>query len=939
MDLMDIPVPTTGSRTDPDIRPIIIQPMDRDFAMDRRPATDQQYTSQLMWNPGPDQAAASHDQHGLGFIDSDADSTSKLEVDSDGQTGMYKRDVATSPMSGSQKSVNTPSPNASNDSSNPTVIIHSDSGHSDVRDNASSGALNAKAMPVYYQTRDSDGNSQPQSHDDQGGARPKNFASFSMNMHDDSDTDIEDDLRRERRRAYFEAKLQARGAASTLAGAQSEFEPLAREPNVPLYDSPMLQHPVPRAESTRTVPQEPLYVNEGEARRQFERAQRSDSEAAGQRLDATARPQVGSRQQNTATLSHPGVQPREVRPPNNEPVSTYPRQPRRTMTVPEGRDSSARAAEERFNVSQNRENREQYYSPRNNSSQSRRTFPFAHTRPDTPMPLYSHQTSRRMGSSENYDFDYNMSPGEYFTPRVSDPENAVRYQRRAMSPVLEFHATEESVYRPPRYARNLAPPPTLRGTYDPATGVFYEERPDATPNVGMYYRTPEREHHRPASTQYPSTREMHYRSDHSTPNRSSDRSPGRNVTFADDRNAFSSDVNLSMHAMHGSFDSGYMADHSSNPGYFPYRMQTPHAEYYPETPRMPTQHANFMSSPYGMQPQYDNHPSLPQSPWHEPYPSMHEHFASPRDHYAPVHDPTAPAYDPYAPLPQDSPPQCWPCWPRADFHRRRPKEGMKFSGKGCPKNFLLQFEILANYNGWSRAERAFELATSLTDEARDVLADLDPQSCGNYEKLRLAILNRFAPPGHSAKFAVLLWSRVMQSNETVTAFGHDLRRLAREAYSVKIDDAVLIGLFIRGLQSVGMQRQVHLSQPRTLDEALKIASNYAVFEGSASSDVKKPKPYVSNVQADDGTQSKKNSNNKSNSNNSGKQGKSPASSDQKLQALEKRLNQIEQQKSDSSAQPKKKKDYSTYTCHQCGQKGHIRYQCPEKDEQQDKPLN
>ena len=92
VDMMDASVPF-GGRTNPDIRPIIVQPTDRDATMDqdllvdrdfrtdrdfrepdaamdydqgRRtgatdrdftprgdPQTDRQYTSQLMWNPGP----------------------------------------------------------------------------------------------------------------------------------------------------------------------------------------------------------------------------------------------------------------------------------------------------------------------------------------------------------------------------------------------------------------------------------------------------------------------------------------------------------------------------------------------------------------------------------------------------------------------------------------------------------------------------------------------------------------------------------------------------------------------------------------------------------------------------------------------------------------------------------------------------------------------
>ena len=905
--------PEEGARLRPaSPRPITIQP------------SDENYTSQFTWTPGQRPLPAGLIQSELVFP---VRGTGPELGRSDGNgwdafTTRDTRDVATEPMSDSSgMSVtihNDQKPAVSHSSSDPTVIIHTDSELSETFD-AKPKALKAQAMPIYHDMGTYEKNAQVQSPNDYGGARPK--LSFpARTQHEDSDTDDNDDaLRRERRQAYMTERMNEQRTASAMTGTQG----WGVDDSTRGFSQPeMIPHLAPQAESTRNAATDPLYVNEDVARRHLRQSQRLGSVMADSRTDVQPRQQMRMRQQNFETLTHLDAPLRETRPPQNEPTSTYASEPRRTMNVPQGRDSWARAAEGPFRHFQNRNGQEHYYSDRNYPAQIRRASQTAQVRQDTPRPPRIHRAPR-MGCSDRYNTDYTMSP-----------DYAVRYQQRIMSPVLEFRATEEPVFHQRHYAREMPPRP-VRGTFDPVTGIFYEELSEAVGDFGPQHYSNQRDNRHPYMTMHPGAHETQYRPYHSTPRRQRDPSPGRTVTFAESRQNLEQDMDVSMHAMHGSYDSGYLADGSSNHGYSPYRVMSQQTDTYPHSNSRADMHDNYPPEAYGLQGPHDGYQHDQNELMHEQYPGMYDPYASQRGYYASTPGAGMPAYDPYVPLQNDSPPQCWPCWPGSNPYRRRLKEGMKFNGKGCPKNFLLQFEILANYNNWSRAERAFELATSLNDDARDVLADLDPRSVGDYEKLRLAILNRFAPPGQSAKFAVLLWSRTMQPNETVTAFGHDLRRLAREAYSAKVDEAVLVGLFIRGLQSVGMQRQVHLSQPRNLNEAMTVAANYSVFDGTANPDKKKPKPYVSNVQAGGDNQ------NKTPYKQGNQQGKNNNSSDQKLQALENRLDQLEQQKGGKQDKPKKKRDYSTYTCHRCGEKGHIQYNCPSarQDDQPDPSLN
>ena len=293
----------------------------------------------------------------------------------------------------------------------------------------------------------------------------------------------------------------------------------------------------------------------------------------------------------------------------------------------------------------------------------------------------------------------------------------------------------------------------------------------------------------------------------------------------------------------------------------------------------------------------------------------------------------APSPDRYLGRVGDTPEGCLPCAPC----KRKPKQAPTYEGTTDIHQFLLQFEILSNYNQWDGETRGLELATSLSGDAREVLANLEPDDRQNYESLRLALINRFAPPGREARSAIQLYSRVCQSGENAVAFGHALRRLAHQAYRGAVDDQVLIGLYIRGLRDVGMRRHVHLSRPSTLTEAMSLASNFEVFEegageGEGVSSNKPKKPFVKKVKAEQ--------------NNSKSDKVKPAEAqvsevkidDKKMLELEERLKNLE-------SKPRAPRDYSKVVCWNCNQTGHTKWRCPHppndkqppKDDQE--PLN
>jgi hypothetical protein len=277
---------------------------------------------------------------------------------------------------------------------------------------------------------------------------------------------------------------------------------------------------------------------------------------------------------------------------------------------------------------------------------------------------------------------------------------------------------------------------------------------------------------------------------------------------------------------------------------------------------------------------------------------------------------------------------------------------MTYNGRTDIKDYLLQFGIVANYNGWDRQERGMQLATCLIDEAREVLGSLPGWKTQDYAALKRALLHRFSPEGRESKFTVELWNKRCGKTESVAAFGHSLRKLSKEAYpGVAMHDQILVDLFVKGLPTREMRRHVHLARPPSLDDAIILGTTYQVFDAPApdSGDGVRPrKPQAEaigqvTVPDEGGTQVQK-KNGKSNLEGSGN---GTAITQQKLldtmTEIKKRLDGMGTRPIPSQPPPRpgfrpqdgEKREpksmpprYVPPICYHCGQSGHIRPECP-----------
>lgn len=174
---------------------------------------------------------------------------------------------------------------------------------------------------------------------------------------------------------------------------------------------------------------------------------------------------------------------------------------------------------------------------------------------------------------------------------------------------------------------------------------------------------------------------------------------------------------------------------------------------------------------------------------------------------------------------------------------REPIRPPRFSGREDVTDYLSQYVSIADFNSWDHYERGYRLTGLLDGEAREILSGIPPEYNNDYAYLAKALEDRFSPGTSTSQFSYQLMGRVCQRNESVTEYGHRLRRLAIKAYpKMTMDTEWLIDHFIHGLPDAGMRRHVHLARAKTLADAINIAVEYeAAGEGPDSHRPERPR--------------------------------------------------------------------------------------------------
>ena len=155
-----------------------------------------------------------------------------------------------------------------------------------------------------------------------------------------------------------------------------------------------------------------------------------------------------------------------------------------------------------------------------------------------------------------------------------------------------------------------------------------------------------------------------------------------------------------------------------------------------------------------------------------------------------------------------------------------------FDGTSNWDDYVIQFELIAEINGWPDTRKALFLAASLKGQARAILSDLDSAKRRDYNELTAALARRFSPANQTQLFRAMLKNRSRQSNESLAELAQEIKRLALRAYPdapYEMVDTLAKEYFIDSLVDTDTKWRVYQSRPGTLSDAVVVAVELEAF--------------------------------------------------------------------------------------------------------------
>ncbi|KAF6216238.1 hypothetical protein GE061_000578 [Apolygus lucorum] len=148
-----------------------------------------------------------------------------------------------------------------------------------------------------------------------------------------------------------------------------------------------------------------------------------------------------------------------------------------------------------------------------------------------------------------------------------------------------------------------------------------------------------------------------------------------------------------------------------------------------------------------------------------------------------------------------------------------PKKVSPFDGSAELEAYLIQFEIVAEANGWDDDSKATALSSALSGPALALLSDISPPR--TYRRLVAALEERYGVQNQAQMFLTLLNTRTQKPEEDIRQFHQAIRTLARNSVS----DVERHGVyhFSRGLRDPEVRRAIDILSPATMSEALVAA--------------------------------------------------------------------------------------------------------------------
>lgn len=149
-----------------------------------------------------------------------------------------------------------------------------------------------------------------------------------------------------------------------------------------------------------------------------------------------------------------------------------------------------------------------------------------------------------------------------------------------------------------------------------------------------------------------------------------------------------------------------------------------------------------------------------------------------------------------------------------------------YDGSAPLREFLAQFELISLANKWDDFAKSVALASSLRGKARSILDGVAELEKLSFFELKSKLEFRFGEEQLSQAYYSQFTNRKQKSGEDFVAFGAELERLARLAYSEcshELRDKIACAQFISALTSGFVKRTLQLENITSLKAAVQRA--------------------------------------------------------------------------------------------------------------------
>ena len=134
------------------------------------------------------------------------------------------------------------------------------------------------------------------------------------------------------------------------------------------------------------------------------------------------------------------------------------------------------------------------------------------------------------------------------------------------------------------------------------------------------------------------------------------------------------------------------------------------------------------------------------------------------------------------------------------------------------------------------------LSIRLRGEAQRLLSGLTLAQLSNDNALKTIISDRYEPKERDLAYRCQFRYHKREKGESASDYGYHLNRLAQKAYpnlTLNQLEVHVIDQFINGLAHYELQKHVQFGHPKTLHEAISLATEFEALEGSIDR-IKKP---------------------------------------------------------------------------------------------------